>query len=60
MTALALPTTPAFSPKVGELVMNFGQAGRVVSVEANGDLILKAVGGRMKWRACPAKCQPAR
>ena len=62
MTAsiLALPTAPAVTFAVGDLVANFGQISRVLSVEANGDLILKAINERCQWRADAAKCRPVR
>jgi hypothetical protein len=73
MTAsiLALPTAPAVTFAVGDLVANFGVIARVLSVEENGDLILREMvtksrcedldprQGR-KWRADAAKCRPVR
>jgi hypothetical protein len=45
--------------QVGDLVVNFGQAARVVALCDNGDLILREVGKATKWRADAAKCRPA-
>lgn len=49
--------------KIGSLVTNFGHIAEVVSIEENGDLIVKEVStldhrGCGKWRANPALCQP--
>jgi hypothetical protein len=60
LASLALPTAPEFAPQVGDLVCNFGQIARVVSVRESGDLVVQEVGKRRRWIACPAKCQPVR
>ena len=52
--------------KIGSLVKNFGQVGRVVGYheafgKPTGDLILQGHGisiGGMKWIADPDKCEP--
>ena len=49
--------------KVGSFVINFGHIAEVVSIEENGDLIVKEVStldhrGCGKWRANPALCEP--
>jgi hypothetical protein len=60
-TALVSPFSPVtVAPfAVGDLVVNFGQAARVVALCDNGDLILRVVGKTTKWRADAAKCRPA-
>ena len=63
---LALPTAPAVTFAVGDLVVNFGNAARVLEVCAERGLLLRALPGqgfgkgRDKWYADPAKCQVAR
>ena len=49
--------------KIGSLVTNFGHVAEVVSIEENGDLIVKEVStlahrGCGMWRADPARCKP--
>jgi hypothetical protein len=56
--SLALPVAPEFVPQVGDLVANFGQIARVVTVLESGDLVVQEVGRRCRWIADPAKCQP--
>lgn len=57
---LSLSLSADWSPVVGELVENFGQIARVLEVRADGNLIVREVGGKMKWMASPEKCRPVR
>jgi hypothetical protein len=64
-TILALPTAPVRPFQVGDLVVNFGNAARVLEVCPERGLLLRAMPGQGfgkghdKWYADPAKCQPA-
>jgi hypothetical protein len=63
---LAFPVAPAFEPKVGDVVENFGAIARVVDLHRSahdgtltGFLIVREIGhGNTKWLADPAKCRP--
>lgn len=53
----------AWAPKVGDLVVNFGQPARVVGFwPSTGEVVLQGIGGGAagtRWCADPAKCRPA-
>lgn len=65
---LAHPTfpVPCWTPAVGELVSNFGNLARVLQVDPERGLLLRAMPGQGfgpgedKWYADPAKCRPVR
>jgi len=49
-----------WTPTVGDIVENFGEVGRVISIDEERGLMLRKVGGRMRWLADPEKCRPVR
>lgn len=63
---LALPefNLPAWEPKAGDLVENFGAIARVEAVDAERGLLLRAMPGQGfrasedRWYADPARCRP--
>lgn len=63
---LALPTAPAVTFAAGDLVENFGNVARVLEVDPERGLLLRAMPGqgfgkgRDKWHADPARCRPVR
>lgn len=63
MVALVIPFVPVdWTPRVGELVENFGVVARVKALDAERGVLLSAVdfGGNVRWFADPAKCRPVR
>lgn len=65
-TPLALPDYSAlaeWSPKVGDIVENFGAIARVLDIDPERGIQLREIGSRPSagtWRADPAKCRPVR
>jgi hypothetical protein len=59
---LDLTVALTWTPKVGELVENFGQIAQVLEVRPApyNDLVLREVGKRSKWIAVAANCRPVR
>lgn len=53
-------TVKAIPFRIGDIVANFGSMGVVVGADAERGLILRAVGGRSRWLADPAKCRAVR
>jgi hypothetical protein len=59
-------TAPVWTPKVGEIVENFGQIARVLEIDAERGLLLRAMpnqgfeAGADKWHADADKCRPVR
>lgn len=58
--------TPArWEPKVGQVVENFGNLGRIVEIDPQRGLLLRAMPdqaflpGHDRWHADPEKCRPA-
>lgn len=65
-TILTLPhfTTPAWVPSVGAIVENFGQIARVLEIDPERGLLVRAMPGQGfgpgadKWHADPNRCRP--
>ena len=65
LTPLALPdysVLAEWTPKVGEIVSNFGTIARVLDVDPERGVQLAEIGRPKQgtWRADPAKCRPVR
>lgn len=68
-TPLAMPdygTLANWTPSVGEIVENFGNIARVLEIDPERGVLLRAMPGQGfgpgedKWYADPAKCRPVR
>lgn len=59
-TILALPelNTPAWSPKLGDIVENFGQIARVLEIDPERGILVRCMYTGQKWHANPAKVRP--
>ena len=65
MNILALPVAD-WTPAVGEIVENFGQIGRVLAIDPDRGVLLRALPGQGfarghdKWFANPDRLRPVR
>jgi len=61
---LALPLATDWSPKVGDIVENFGSIGRVLSIDPQRGILLRGLPGQGfgrghdKWYANPERIRP--
>ena len=69
ISPLALPDYSAvaeWTPQVGEIVSNFGSIARVLEIDPERGLLVRAMPGQGfaigqdRWHADPARCRPVR
>jgi hypothetical protein len=59
-TPLAHPSLSTFewSPKVGEIIENFGQIARVLAIDPERGFLVRCMYTGQKWHANPSKVRP--